>query len=80
MKTLKDLFELIGKAVEENKKDSRTWFIHYSGHVNLIDISFYPTGWGANKDASEQKLSQYLNDEDSIQSAYWFIKSRLKSY
>jgi len=76
MKTLKDLFELVAQAVEQNKKERRTWFIDFSGHVNQIKIQYWYIGWKPQYPASEESLTEELT-EDGIQSAYWFIKTRL---
>lgn len=80
MKTINDLFELVGKTVEENQKSVSTgvgahWFVSYSGHVNSMSIKYYFAGW--EKDAKADSLDEYLT-EDGIQSLYWFIKSRLR--
>jgi hypothetical protein len=75
MKTLKDLFELVALAVENNNDfTSNKWFINYSGHVNQLDVRFYLTGWA--KDNFADSVTFKL-DEDGIQGAYWFIKTRL---
>lgn len=76
MKTLKDLFELIAQATEENSQGYRTWFFNYSGHVNTMDVKFYFTGWSATEDRSKEQIYQSL-DEDGIQVLYYFIKTRL---
>ena len=81
MKDLTQLFKLVAKAVEQNKNGNVVkthWFIQYMGHVNGIDIKYYPHGWEEdNKNVSHEDLKEYLT-EDGIQSAYWFINSRLK--
>lgn len=74
MKTLNDLFELIAQAIKENNKYNN-WFINYSGHVNKLSITYFQFGWS--ESAIPEKLSEDLNEE-GIQSAYWFIKSRLE--
>ena len=74
MKTINDLFELVGKAVNNNLIKSDTWFIDYAGHVNKISIRYYAHGWA--QDNVPVSLDEYL-EGDGIQSAYWFIKSRL---
>ena len=75
MKTLKDLFELVGMAVEKNNDfTSKNWFIDYSGHVNKLYIRYYLTGW--NEEHTPDTVEFTLN-EDGIQGAYWFIKTRL---
>lgn len=76
MKTLKDLFEVVAEATAQNQATYRTWFIDYAGHVNLLSVKFYLTGWGADGSNSCQKLDQQL-DEDGIQVAYYWIKTRL---
>jgi hypothetical protein len=75
MKTLKDLFELVAVAVEQNNSSFSTWFVDYHGHVNKIDITYYFTEWS--ETASSESASFKLN-EDGIQGAYWFIKTKLK--
>ena len=75
MKTLNELFELVAKAIEKNNNHtSSTWFIDYSGHVNLLKIRHYLTGWS--KDNYFESVEFKLNEE-GIQGAYWFIKTRL---
>lgn len=76
MKTLAELFEIIAKAVANNNKSKHSpdWFIDYSGHVNKLYIRYYQVGWSEN--AVPEGVSFTLNDE-GIQGAYWFIKTRL---
>jgi hypothetical protein len=74
MKTLKDLFELIAQATSENGKKYNTWFFHFSGHVNHLDIHYQTIfELGGRKDGCDVYLT-----EEGIQEAYWFIKNRLK--
>jgi hypothetical protein len=75
MKTLKDLFELVAVAVEQNHATFKTWFVDYHGHVNKIDIKYYFTGWAED---SVSESASFKLDEDGIQGAYWFIKTKLK--
>jgi hypothetical protein len=78
MKTIKDLFELVGQAVENNNDHtSNQWFIDYSGHVNRLNIRYYLTGWSKDNDRHCDNVS-FTIDEDGIQGAYWFIKTRLR--
>ncbi len=77
MKTLAELFEIIGQAVSENSRDYHTWFINYSGHVNSLSIYFHFTGWCSKNSDTAAKLEVKL-DEDGIQAAYWFIKTKLR--
>jgi hypothetical protein len=72
MKTLSDLFELVGVAVSKNDKYSH-WFIDYSGHVNKISIKHYRGGWKA--DSNHYEKADFYLTEDGIQGAYWFIKN-----
>lgn len=77
MKTINDLFELVAKATEENGEYNH-WFFQFSGHINKMEIDYYPTGWKENYAPSLcEKIKQKLN-EDGIQALYWFIKTRLK--
>ena len=77
MKTIKDLFELVSVAIEQNNDFTSTnWFISYSGHVNQLSIGYYFTGWERGKDATDSV--NFKLDEDGIQGAYWFIKTRLR--
>jgi len=78
MYTISNLFKLVGKAVKENDLYSGTWFINYSGHVNKIDIHYYPTGWEQGKDKHNESWSVYLDSKGSIAEAYLFIKNRLR--
>lgn len=80
MKDLTQLFKLVAKAVEQNYNGDvfkRHWFINYQGHVNRIDIRYYPHGWKEDNREYCEEIQEYLT-EDGIQSAYWFIKTRLK--
>ena len=77
MKDLKDLFQLVAMAVAQNESGDvikRHWFFDFSGHVNKFSIRYYVHGWSSDKvcDALDEKLT-----EEGIQSAYWFINSRL---
>jgi hypothetical protein len=76
MKTIADLFEIIGTAVSKNSRVCGTWFIDFSGHVNKISISYHLAGWTR----GEQNIGEtatFKMDEDGIQAAYWFIKTKL---
>lgn len=75
MKTLQDLFEIQGQAVATNKKDFKTWFFSYSGHVNKLSIRFFFTGWSS--ESTPETLEVSLDDEDGINAGYWFIKSKM---
>ncbi len=77
MKTIAELFELIGKAVNENRSDYGTWFVNYSGHVNKLRLCYHLTGWSLETCDVKDELDVNL-DEDGIQAAYWFIKTKLK--
>lgn len=77
MKTLQDITLLIAVAMNScNEKP--TWFFDFSGHVSKLEIRYYPFGWSIADNVIIDSLDIKLNDEDSIQSAYWFIKSKLK--
>ena len=79
MKTTNDIMTLLAQAINENSKDYKTWFFSFSGHVDNLDIRFYPTGWSNDEAKPFQSLSVYLDNEDSVQCAYWWIKTKLKS-
>lgn len=72
MKTLSDLFELVGVAVSQNN-ERKHWFIDYVGHVNKISIRHYIGGWKA--DSNHHDKADFYLTEDGIQGAYWFIKN-----
>lgn len=74
MKTLNELFELVAMAVKINQTFTQDWFIDYSGHVNQLRIRYYFSGWS--KDGHFESVNFTLNEE-GIQGAYWFIKTRL---
>jgi hypothetical protein len=78
MKTLAELMELVGLAVQESGREMDTWFINYSGHVNLLEIQYCPVGWDYEHKRTRFDLRVYLNQEEEIQLAYWFIKKHLK--
>lgn len=75
MKTIKDLFNLIAQATQENT-EYNTWFIDCAGHVNKIKISHYKCGWKPDS-ITEERIEETLNEE-GIQALYWFVKTRLK--
>lgn len=77
MKTLKDLFELFGKAAEQNNhiEGYNHWFIDYSGHTNEVCIRFYSCGWKL-EERPDERLRQTL-DEEGIQAVYYWLKTRL---
>ncbi len=77
MKTLTDLMELITEAVQQNTKYNN-WFFDFSGHVNQLSIKYYKTGWENDKDGVfSENCNIRLNNEEQIQEAYWFIKTKL---
>lgn len=81
MKTKTELLELVNTAILTNKLFSITeWFIEFLGHVNVISIRYYSCGW---KDSNKynypaESVRISLDNEDSIQEGYWFIKNRIK--
>jgi|2_EtaG_2_1085320.scaffolds.fasta_scaffold103829_2 predicted HicB family RNase H-like nuclease len=81
MKSLKELLELVSKAICENNfiDGYNHWFIDFHGHVNQISMKHFDAGWSVknNKQAIHDSCSVYLTP-DGIQEAYWFIKNRLK--
>lgn len=80
MKDLTQLFKLVAKAVEQNKNGDvvkKHWFIKYSGHVNRMEVKYYPYGWEEGKEGYCQEVGEYMTEE-GIQSLYWFINSRLE--
>jgi len=80
MKTVSELLELTTKAIISNGTTRNQWFIYFSGHVNKIEIDYYLCGWDMSlKEKYEpNRCSIHLDNEDSIQEGYWFIKNRLK--
>jgi hypothetical protein len=77
MKTLTDITELITEAVQQNTKYNN-WFFDFSGHVNQLYIKYYNTGWENDKDSKHcERCRIKLNNEEQIQEAYWFIKTKL---
>jgi hypothetical protein len=74
MKTLKDLFEIVALAVESNQKRTHDFFIDYSGHVNQLRVRYYFSGWSLK---TEPVAVDFNLDEDGIQAAYWFIKTKI---
>ena len=76
MKTLSELFELVAQAIESNQsKHNGHWFVDYSGHVNKLSVRYFFAGWS--DEAHAEGVTFNLNEE-GIQGAYWFIKTRLK--
>lgn len=79
MKTLKEVLELASEAILQNSKSHNTWFIDYSGHVNLLQIRYYPVGWSSNReDNVMREVSAYTDNEEDLQLAYWFIKKHMR--
>lgn len=76
MKTIAELFEIIAQAVSQNNKEFNTWFVEYMGHTNNLKIRYYLTGWSIEGSELVEKLDVKL-DEDGIQAAYWFIKTKI---
>jgi len=82
MKTITELFELVALAAKsdavlrqlELESYRGKWFINYSGHVNVLDIQYFPSGWSSG--GRFEKCSVNL-DDNGIQEAYWFINNRL---
>ena len=77
MKTVKELFELVAQATEENSQDFQTWFFNFSGHINTLSVEFYFSGWEMDK-KHPKKIEQELTEEGT-QALYWFIKTRLRN-
>ena len=76
MKTLGELLELINEKIRMDLMTGRKqWFFRYSGHVQKTSVDFYLGGWSKN-DISES-VDINLNDPNSIQEGYWFIKNRI---
>ncbi len=80
MKTLTDLTQLMTRAMQQNSEYSNDWFFNFSGHVNKLDIKYYLTGWDMDKKSHHCEWCKIdLNNEEQIQEAYWFIKTKLKT-
>jgi hypothetical protein len=80
MKTLQELFELQGKAVQMYSTSHESLgdvFFSYSGHVNQMDVSYYPLGWDKKDEATKYEFTTYLTDE-GIQAMYWWIVVNLR--
>ena len=79
MKTLQELFELQGKAVQMSKTSQvfGDVFFSYSGHVNQMDVAYYPLGWDKKEEATKYEFTTYLTDE-GIQAMYWWIVVNLR--
>ena len=80
MKNLTDLMQLITKAIQQNSEYQNDWFFNFSGHVNQLDIKYYFTGWEMDKKSNHCEWCKIdLSNEEQIQEAYWFIKTKLKT-
>lgn len=80
MKTLQDLLQLQAIAMEKYNKNSGLMgdvFFSFSGHVNTMDVSYYPLGWDNKEGAIEYKFTTYLT-EDGIQAMYWWMIVNLR--
>ena len=71
MKSLAELYKVLSIATKSKRG---TWFIHFSGHVNRMSVTYYPMGWNAEgySECIEQELT-----EEGIQAFYWFVRTRL---
>jgi len=80
MKTLQDLLQLQAIAMEKYNKHSGLQgevFFTYAGHVNSMDVSYYPLGWDKKDEATEHKFTTYLTEE-GIQAMYWWMRVNLR--
>ncbi len=80
MKTIQDLLQLQAKAMEKYNRKSGLQgdvFFSFSGHVNTMDVSYYPLGWDKKDEATEYKFTTYLTEE-GIQAMYWWMIVNLK--
>tara|TARA_B100000768_G_scaffold157939_1_gene156269 strand:+ start:4316 stop:4630 length:315 start_codon:yes stop_codon:yes gene_type:complete len=81
MKTLQDLLELQAIAMEKyNSKSGLSHgevFFSFAGHVNTMDVRYYPLGWNKKDEATEYKFNTYLT-EDGIQAMYWWMIVNLR--
>jgi len=77
MKTLAELMELVSLAIQQNERERNTWFIRFAGHVQLLEIQYCPTGWDSEKKKRGFEVEAWLDKEDEIQLAYWFLKKHL---
>ncbi len=76
MKTLTELLEMINEKIRMDlMRDRNQWFFRYSGHVQKMDVDFYLGGW--KKGETSERIDINLNDPNSIQEGYWFIKNRI---
>jgi hypothetical protein len=79
MKNLKEVLELINVAIQENGK--RTWFVNYSGHVNLLEVRLYPNGWESSIDCDVEPLlvtkQCYTDKPESVQEFYYWLKFKI---
>jgi len=80
MKTVSQLFKLIGEVVNVNAKNYENdyprseWFIDYHGHVNKVHVKYYRGGWKSG-DGTFESIEESLTSE-GLQTLYWFIKNR----
>ena len=80
MKTINDIMTLLQQAIQENKDYSNHWFFNFSGHVEKMSVTYYPCGWKREAELNwKEELDIKLNDEDSIQCGYYWIKTRLNN-
>lgn len=71
--TLENLMTLCAIAHEQKPG---CWFFNLSGHVNEMDIQYYPFGW--QRDAPDQ-YRETLREEitpDGIAGLYYFVRNR----
>jgi hypothetical protein len=85
MKNVNDLMILLKKAIESNS-EKKTWFVSFSGHVNLIEVRLYPEGWKAYDDLDElgkkpiyHVRSCYTDKNESIEELYFWVKFKLEN-
>ena len=83
---MKKLAQLMALAMQQNSPNQLTWMISYSGHVNLLDISFYPKGYENSDYEDCENFEAYLfdsfrgkPDNKAINDACKFLEKNLKT-
>jgi hypothetical protein len=83
---MKKLAELLALAIQQNSADTLTWMFNYYGHVNQIDIRFYPKGFNNSEHEDCEKFETYLvnhfdgkPNNKAVNEACRFIDKHLKT-
>lgn len=75
------LLELIGLAFSQsmNPELEEVWFIKFLGHLNKIELRYYPEGWILNSAVPVERCEASLKDDFGIIKACEFLQKRINT-